>query len=83
MEYLYYKKKDGDIIIEDGQKNLNYNFYNCENIKIKIVGKIKGVLLSKCKKVDITVDDIISNVEVIKSDATKFRITTKCQNIEA
>jgi len=54
-EYTNYKKKDGDIIIseDEAQKEMSFNFYNCENIKIVIPNKIKSVMLSRCKKVDI------------------------------
>ena len=62
---------------------MSYQFYNCENIKINITGKCNTVLLSRCKKVEITVDDINSNCEIIKSEATKFRIKTKVKNIDA
>ena len=54
-EYTHYKKKDGDIIIsaDEAQKEMSFNFYNCENIKVVIPNKIKSILLSRCKKVDL------------------------------
>lgn len=54
-EYSYYKKKDGDIIIseDEAQKEMSFNFYNCENIKVVIPNKIKSIMLSRCKKVDL------------------------------
>jgi len=54
-EYSHYKKKDGDIKIDedDAQPGMSFNFYNCENVKVIIPNKIKSILLSRCKKVDL------------------------------
>lgn len=75
-EYSHYKKKDGDIIVEadDAQPGMSFNFYNCENVKVVIPGKVKSILLSRCKKVDLKFDETIAMVEVIRSDECKVRI---------
>ena len=39
--------------VDEAQKEMSFNFYNCENIKVIIPNKIKSVLLSRCKKVDL------------------------------
>ena len=84
-EFSHYKKKDGDIIIDedDSQPGMSFNFYNCENIKVVIPKKIKSILLSRCKKVDLKFDETIAMVEVIRSDECKVRIMVGNKRVEA
>ena len=84
-EFSHYKKKDGDIIVaeDDAQPGMSFNFYNCENIKVVIPGKIKSVLLSRCKKIDLKFDETIAMVEVIRSDECKLRIMVGNKRVEA
>lgn len=46
-----------------------FNLFNCEKTKIVVEGKFKNMMLSRCKKVNVTVEDMISTLEVIKSEA--------------
>lgn len=84
-EYSYYKKKDGDIVVEedDAQPGMSFNFYNCENVKVTIPKKVKSILLSRCKKVDLKFDETIAMVEVIRSDECKVRIMVGNKRVEA
>jgi len=51
-----------------------FNFYNCEKTKVVIEGKAKSVLVSRGKRMDLSVTELISGIEVIKSEATKLRV---------
>ena len=66
-ETLVFKK-------EEMMPGMTFNFFNCEKTKVVIEGKIKNAMLSRCKKVDITVEEVVSTVEIIKSEAIKARI---------
>ena len=43
---------------------VNFNVFNCKNITIEIVGKCQNVMISKCEKITLIVDKIISQIEV-------------------
>jgi adenylyl cyclase-associated protein len=58
-----------------------FNIFNCEKTKIVIEGRCKNVMLSRCKKVDITIDETVSGMEVIKSEQMKVRIVKAVKNI--
>ena len=81
VDYMNYGKETIHIKAEEVSIGSMFNFYTCEGTKIIIEGKCKSVLLNKCKKVDITVNELISSMEIIKSDATKVKILTKCPTL--
>jgi len=39
---------------------MTFNFFNCEKTKVVIEGKVKNVMLSRCKKMDIKIDETMS-----------------------
>lgn len=52
-------------------KTFVLNFFACQNITIRVVGKIKSVALEGCKKVTLIVDSVVSEVNVMNSSAIK------------
>ena len=58
-----------------------FNMFNCEKTKIVVQGKCKNIMLSRCKKVHVTVDEMISTLEIIKSEDIKVFVEKKCPTI--
>lgn len=75
----------GDETIEFAAEEVNpgmtFNFFNCTKTKVIVNGKCKNLMLSRCKKVDITVDNAMSMMEVVKCEDCKVHITTKLPSI--
>ena len=69
---------DETLHFEDPDENtvslrISFAFFNCNNCKIKIVGKCQNVKLNSCKKTEIITDMIVSQVEVYKCEAIEVR----------
>lgn len=58
---------------DDVSNNMAFNLFNCNKTKLVIGGKIRNVMFSRCKRCEVTLDECISMVEVLKSEATKIR----------
>jgi len=58
-----------------------FNMFNCEKTKVVLQGKCKNMMLSRCKKVHVTVDEMISTLEIIKSEDVKVFVEKKCPMI--
>ena len=69
---------------DDVQPGMTFNFFNCTKTKVVIPGKCKNLMLQRCKKMDITINEAMSMMEVIRCEDTKIRIQTKvpCVSIE-
>ena len=68
---------------EEMMPGMTFNFFNCEKTKVVIEGKIKNSMLSRCKKVDISVEEVVSTLEIIKSEQIKVRVLKTCPTITA
>ena len=69
---------DETLHFEDPDENLvnlrvSFSFFNCNNCKIKIVGKCQNVKLNSCKKTEIVTDMIVSQIELFKCEASIVR----------
>lgn len=53
-------------------KSFVLNFFACQNLEIRVVGKIKSVALEGCKKVVLIVDSVVSDVNIMNSSAVKI-----------
>lgn len=60
---------------------MTFNFFNCEKTKVVIEGKYKNAMLSRCKNMDIKMDECMSMMEVIKSENIKVYVNKKCPSI--
>ena len=60
---------------------MTFNFFNCEKTKVVIEGKFKNVMLSRCKKMDIKMEEAMSMMEILKSEAIKVTVIKKCPMI--
>jgi len=66
---------------DEVQPGMTFNFFNCEKTKVIIVGKCKNLMLQRCKKMDIQIDEALSMMEVIKCEGVKVRIQKKLQTL--
>lgn len=71
-EFADYNKATIKLEEEQVDPKMTYNFFNCERCVIIIPGKIKGVMLSRCKGSKLQCDTVISTVEIIKSNDVKI-----------
>lgn len=60
-----------------------YDFFACQNVEIRIVGKIKSVNLEGCKKVSLFVDTVIADVNLMNCNAIKVYGKEKLQTLSA
>ena len=57
---------------------MTFNFFNCEKTKVVIEGKFKNAMLSRCKKMDIKMDECMSMMEILKCENVKMTVIKKC-----
>ena len=57
---------------------MTFNFFNCEKTKVVIEGKFKNAMLSRCKKMEIKMDECMSMMEILKSENIKMTVLKKC-----
>jgi adenylyl cyclase-associated protein len=57
---------------------MTFNFFNCEKTKVVIEGKFKNAMLSRCKKIEIKMDECLSMMEILKSENVKVTVGKKC-----
>lgn len=57
---------------EQVQPGMTINIFNCEGSTIKIAGKCKNIMMSKCKKCEFFIEEVMSLVEVMKCDDSKI-----------
>lgn len=57
------------IELDEGEvdQGTTLNFFNCERITVKVSGKFKNFLFSRCKGIKFQFDEIISLGEIISS----------------
>ena len=69
---------------DDVAPGVTFNFFNCEKLKVEIEGKCKNLMIQRGKKIDITIDEAISMMEVIKSEGIKIKVQKRlpCISIE-
>ena len=60
---------------------MTFNFFNCEKTKVIIEGKFKNGMLSKCKKMDIKMDEAMSMMEMLRCEGIKLTVIKKCPAI--
>jgi hypothetical protein len=60
---------------------MTFNFFNCEKTKVIIEGKCKNVMFSKCKNLEIHIEETMSMTELLKCEAIKFYVTKKIPTI--
>lgn len=60
---------------------MTFNFFNCLKTKIVIEGRCKNIMLSRCKKVHLTMEDAMSQAEIMKCEDMKFKVLKKCPTI--
>lgn len=60
---------------------MTFNFFDCNKTKIIIHGKCKNVMMSKCKRVDISIQETMSMVEVLNSEDCKLRVGKKIPTV--
>lgn len=60
---------------------MTFNFFNCEKTKVVIEGRFKNLMMSRCKKVQLTMDDCMSMIECMKSETIKISVKKKCPMI--
>lgn len=60
---------------------MTFNFFNCEKTKVVIEGKFKNAMLSRCKKMEIKMDECMSMMEILKSENVKMTVDKKCPMI--
>jgi adenylyl cyclase-associated protein len=66
---------------DEVQVGMTFNFFNCEKTIVIIEGKCKNIMMSKCKKVDLKVDETMSMIEVIGGEAIKIRVEKKVPTV--
>ena len=78
-EVCDYKNQKDPIKFEgaDVDGSTSFAFYNCEKINVIIVGKFKTFLFSRCKQVKLTMDESISQGEIIKSERMKVHVNKR------
>jgi hypothetical protein len=59
-EFADYNKETLKLEAHQIDSKMSYNFFNCERCNIVIPGKIKTVLMSRCKGTKLQVDEVIS-----------------------
>lgn len=59
---------------KDVKPNMSFNFFNCEKCDITIEGKSKTAMFSKCKKMNVKIEQTVSMVEIMKGTDSKFTI---------
>jgi adenylyl cyclase-associated protein len=57
---------------------MTFNFFNCEKTKVVIEGKFKNAMLSKCKKMEIKMEEAMSMMEILRCEDIKLTVTKKC-----
>jgi hypothetical protein len=57
---------------EEVDKSFVLNFFACQNLEIRVIGKIKSVALEGCKKVVLIVDTVVADVNVMNCSAVKI-----------
>jgi adenylyl cyclase-associated protein len=60
---------------------MTFNFFNCEKTKVVIEGKFKNSMLSRCKKMDIKMDEAMSMMEILKCESIKLTVLKKCPQV--
>lgn len=64
-------------------KNISHSYFNCTNMEIRIVGKVKSVFLEGCKNVVIYIDKVISEVNIMNTKGIKIFGETQMQSVTA
>jgi adenylyl cyclase-associated protein len=59
------------------ENNMTFNFFNCEKCTVVIKGKFKAAMMNRCKKVDFSLTECISVIEIIRCDDMKLRTAVK------
>jgi adenylyl cyclase-associated protein len=69
---------EGVISFEVSDAKQQVYIYNCENITVKITGKIKSLLLDKCTHCSVIFDSIVSVAETVNCKKIQFQVTGIC-----
>ena len=60
---------------------MTFNFFNCEKTKVVIEGRFKNLVMSRCKKMQLTMDDCVSMIECLRCETIKVTVIKKCPMI--
>jgi len=55
--------------------------YNCKNSLLKISGKVNSIVLDKCVRCGVVVDDVVSSVEIINGRDVDCQVINVCASI--
>ena len=66
---------------DEVQPGMTFNFFNCEKTKVVIQGKCKNLMLQRCKKFEIKIDEAVSMLEVIKSEGIKVTVEKRLPQV--
>ena len=58
-----------------------FNFFNCEKTTIIIKGKFKNIVMSRCKKVNLVFDELLSTCELLRCENMKIQINKSCPSL--
>ena len=70
-ELCYYKEETIKFEGKDVDNGVMFKFFNCEKCHIVIIGKFKGFLFSRCKRINFQLEDCISLGEMLNCDDMK------------
>ena len=65
----------------DVNPGMTFNFFNCEKTKVVIEGKFKNAMMSRCKKMEIKMDEAMSMMEILKCEDCKLTVLKKCPQV--
>lgn len=65
----------------DLDKNVLVNLYNCTKVKVVLIGKFSNFMLSRCKRVQVFLQECIALGEVINCDDIKVNVETKLPTV--
>lgn len=69
--YENYKNEQIVVVKDDCSFRTAVNVFDCVGCTFIFEGKIKGLMLEKCKKTDVKIEEVIAPVEVINCDTVK------------
>lgn len=62
--------------------NQSVFIFRCKNTNIKINGKINAVSINECVKTGVIVDNLVSSIDVIKSNSFALQIVGKAPTVQ-
>lgn len=66
---------------DEVQPGMTFNLFNCDQTTVIIKGRCKNIMLSRCKKTILQVDECMATVEVIKCERCQIKPMVKVPTV--